>query len=493
MSQVNTIKLNFLCIQRKLKSLLFSKDSINTMSALQVYEHFIIGDILSFEYKQKQYEVEIESIKGVVVNVRNIKTRIRSSLMLYHLETYFLLPNDDKIYDVKVIQTTPFAFDELPIYLKLKILLYVEHKTFMNLSKVNKELHTFLSGKTIDEFKELHGNLDERFYQERSEYWLNGNILPFRLEENLSWREFYHRAMMVAKSLNYQCKLTEYTKLGRLLELKIIDTKTNLFTDTKKFSYTEFLRNCINNGHVNILEWLSSKGIEPLAHDIEHAIVNNHINVCKFFAEKNLLPLFWKSNLLYKSIEMLKWLISKDYTCSSNDSYQAVIDGKLDIVKFLVERKIYPPFAAVNVAIQNGNLDIVQYFYDNEWIFSHSGAMQNTTKLTSLLEINAILAAQHGHLHILKFFETKGFQMNIVFLDMVIDEWKRDHINILEYCYTKNVFPSKNGIIFLIFRNLLKSIKWLHQHDVQMKKEYCNLAREHGHFGMASWLESVVN
>ena len=172
-----------------------------------------IGDILSFTYKNTKFEVRVEDIKKWTLIIRNIKTQTLSSLTCNPYQYQFILsspipnrlmlPNKEPVDDLIISKPATFPFNELPLYLKLQILLRTDNETFNNLGTTNKELYSIYSGKLTDEFRIGFGNLDESFYQERSEHLFKKIICQLRLEENLSWREFYHRAIQMDKSFYY--------------------------------------------------------------------------------------------------------------------------------------------------------------------------------------------------------------------------------------------------------------------------------------------------
>ena len=87
---------------------------------------FTIDDVLSFIYLNKEYEVKVENVKNNSLIIRNVTTKTRSMLTYHSYENTYRLQNNLPITNLKVIKEATFPFDQLPIYLKLQILLWTD-------------------------------------------------------------------------------------------------------------------------------------------------------------------------------------------------------------------------------------------------------------------------------------------------------------------------------------------------------------------------------
>ena len=74
-------------------------------------------------------------------------------------------------------------FEELPIYVKLNILVYTNRKTLILLSSTCKKLYHIFSNKLLKNDIKLFGNLTQRLYKERFEYWIKNP----QLDRELDW------------------------------------------------------------------------------------------------------------------------------------------------------------------------------------------------------------------------------------------------------------------------------------------------------------------
>ena len=423
---------------------------------------FTIDDVLSFIYLNKEYEVKVENVKNNSLIIRNVTTKTRSMLTYHSYENTYRLQNNLPITNLKVIKEATFPFDQLPIYLKLQILLWTDKQTFIQLGKTEKELYNIVSGKLSREFKQLYGNLDESFYEERCEVCFEKKIIPFRNEENiaicsqnnklaicsqnnkLSWRSFYHRIRKYMNSITFiQRKLDIYDAAseGDLLKLKYLNSQHSLFTNKYHYNYSEIFRKSIKNGHLHILNWFASECLLPYPNNIRHAIETDNILICFWFEEKNLLPKTWEGYSV-KSVSMYEWLIERKYKPHWHDAYVSVQRGNLEILKFLVARNVNVPTTCLDICIQDGYIDILEYFVDNPNLLRYGN---NEDQIYTLCEQHLVDAGECQHLHILKFLETRGYFVTKDILTKIVHEWDCENISydneILDYYKEKGLVP----------------------------------------------------
>ncbi len=120
---------------------------------------------------------------------------------------------------------------QLPIYLRINIMIFCDHQTFINLVKAYKEKEFITSNEIIA----VHGNLVERLFHERCLLWYPKQIKYKEVEVWTSWKTFYHEVLNVRS--NFDSK-TLYINLinNRLDKLRLVEDL--ITSEYKKFLLT---------------------------------------------------------------------------------------------------------------------------------------------------------------------------------------------------------------------------------------------------------------
>jgi len=126
----------------------------------------------------------------------------------------------------------------------------------------------------------------------------------------------------------------------------------------------------------------------------------------------------------------------------------AVNQGRLDILKLLERKGIYPDRKAANYAAELGHLEILK------WLAQILGLYPDET--------GANYAAADGYLDILKWL-----------------------------AQVKNLYPDENGADYATLRGHLEVLKWLAQQNIYPAEYYLDDIAGNGHLDILKWLAQV--
>ncbi len=217
--------------------------------------------------------------------------------------------------------------NELPIFLQIKILIYVTDDIFLLMNQVNHGFNDIISNKLDKE----HGDLTEFLYKERSEYSFTDHLLSLKeLDEITSWREFYIRILKLKYFMrdinlnNYfiehddMNKLSVHVKEGHILEMDILYNLYNLKPNEQDL--VVYLRSdkISEERKLKILNWLVYKNIFNFGHEFNNVVRRREYKIVKWYLNqyKNYkYDLHIDFNILVKTDNyfVLNLLITEDY------------------------------------------------------------------------------------------------------------------------------------------------------------------------------------
>jgi len=123
--------------------------------------------------------------------------------------------------------------------------------------------------------------------------------------------------------------------------------------------------------------------------------VKTKIEIIDYLAELNVKPSRSLADSLAGEgrIDLLLILEKYNINCSEAGAGKALLHSQCDTVKFLFSRNILPNMNIVQASVEDGNLEMISWLWDNNLRIDHSGITH---------------AIKNGHLHIIKFAYKKG-------------------------------------------------------------------------------------
>lgn len=257
-------------------------------------------------------------------------------------------------------------------------------------------------------------------------------------------------------------KLMEYIKDGSLdalvaLNGYITSTNTNDLTRDKKVEIqisTEYL---VRSGHLHILQWFHLKNPIP-----------NRIKLAKIAAECGHLPI-------------LQWLHSLGISSSLAGDI-AIVNGKLDVVKWLVEnfKDEEPAEDSVEVAVEEGHLDVLKYLHQQNLFHPDYDNLQTAT--------------QNNQVDVVKWLvlncKVKSYR------ELFSDAIYHDHFEMAKFLqHYSGIKINSKDIEYAVKYSNLEILQWLDSIiKVKYNKKKCvKLAAEQHHLDMLDWFEDTHN
>lgn len=101
------------------------------------------------------------------------------------------------------------------------------------------------------------------------------------------------------------------------------------------------MKNACRNGHLEVVNYLDSKGYPLSADAFDKASEENRLNVVKYLVSRNCPYSKWAIDMssCYGHLEMVKYLISKNKQYSGNAIHFARKNGHEDIVNYLIKMR----------------------------------------------------------------------------------------------------------------------------------------------------------
>ncbi len=177
--------------------------------------------------------------------------------------------------------------NELPIYVKVDILVQATNEEFSKLCQLNKEFNYLCSGIVPIEISTVHGNLSERMYSMRSERLFDKKIYSLK-DSSVTWKEFYERVQAFYKHwkvdsiqniINYVIENTNFEI--KLLNLMNYPNLENILDD-------DMLEYAVMKGNMPMILWLNKRGINTYTEDmLDYSVTHGNIPMIEFLEDIN--------------------------------------------------------------------------------------------------------------------------------------------------------------------------------------------------------------
>jgi len=117
-------------------------------------------------------------------------------------------------------------------------------------------------------------------------------------------------------------------------------------------------------GHLNVIQWLEKRKVFPDAYGAFRAVKNGYKNILDYLEKLNILPYDYAANLACKhnKLDILDWLEKRGILPNKNEGLSlAAESGHLDAIQWLEEHNIFPDVCIANKAAEKGHIHILEY------------------------------------------------------------------------------------------------------------------------------------
>jgi hypothetical protein len=174
----------------------------------------------------------------------------------------------------------------------------------------------------------------------------------------------------------------------------------------------------------------------------------------------------------FKNINVLKlYKQILQFGFTSKLANQVAGNGYIDLLQWLMNKKIFPNTYGANLAAQNGHLTTVIFLEKNQINVSVEGAN---------------LTAGNNQLRTLKWLAKGGIFPTSSGANSAI---KFNDFKILNWLKTKDILPSSKGADKAAKYGYLNILKWLKENDIMPSRKGVNQAAANGHMHILIWLE----
>ena len=217
--------------------------------------------------------------------------------------------------------------DELPIYIKIEILVQAPNEEFVTLCRLNKELYYLYSGIIPFEIFSVHGNLSERMYKLRSERIFDKNVYLLKNENaNMTWKEFYRRVQLFyskSKQKSISCIIEHAINTCNNsdsefeLEIKLLEYDNSnyltLYNLNNKFDVNYYIKRAARYLQFETMEWIFSWYNRYVynSNNLLNCNIKIDIDIDLLRKTPMLLSSKWRNVTDDERIKILEWYESK--------------------------------------------------------------------------------------------------------------------------------------------------------------------------------------
>jgi len=256
--------------------------------------------------------------------------------------------------------------------------------------------------------------------------------------------------------------------------------------DTQKFEMRndEVMKTAVENGHIDVLEWLVEQGLHTSLDTYVSAVRGGHIHVLEWLKSRDgsgrhhARPIICAVAAATGSIETLKWLQAQDpfYSWDESACEAAVKGGHFDVLKWLRSQRPPCPWSPSTfiAAIRRGNIEVV------EWM--------ETQRIG--WAVNPIhYAAGAGQLEILKWFHKRGLMLDSF---ACATASRKGHWDIVQWL--RSLDPpcpwSGDEITFAWEQKRVDMVKWARSQGCELDDDYLTETVQIAYLELREWIEA---
>lgn len=239
-------------------------------------------------------------------------------------------------------------------------------------------------------------------------------------------------------------------------------------------NYCNITENCLiiaaENGNKKLLKWAHSVGCIVTKKVIYTAIINGNIKLLKLFEKMKIYHIYYDYKTTVNDIENYEILnkSSQFLPCTSlSESKSSNLEASDDFVfnvEALIKYKLFKDSHIVEIAVENGWLEIINFCFDNEYEFDPISLYKAAVKL--------------GSIDMLNFIEYKGVYIDTSCFLLFNYSMKIGKKKLFDYLETKNCRLHDSALDAAIRYNNIKSVKFCLNKKLKLSDRKLNLALE---------------
>lgn len=227
-------------------------------------------------------------------------------------------------------------------------------------------------------------------------------------------------------------------------------------------------------GHLYILRALKEdKNINYTFKFANNAARWGHLSILNWFEQQGILPDQWGADLAaeHNHLPVLIWLQSRNIFPTQHGLQQTCFKGHLDVLKWMIdELKMKPNLVSARMAAEGGHLKILKYFERMNIPMSNC--------------INRAL--KNGNLEVVEWLLQRKHWPKVSMINKICG---KDRLNLLLILASFGLYPNKEGIDTAVETGQVKVVKWLLGMGILPTEHYTpNTALEKRHFEILKML-----
>jgi len=288
----------------------------------------------------------------------------------------------------------------------------------------------------------------------------------------------------------YNCKDEFDTKLKlKYIEFARINGKFYVFDSIMEFcfkfnkielakllyeNYCNITENCLiiaaENGNKKLLKWAHSVGCIVTKKVIYTAIINGNIKLLKLFEKMKIYYIYYNYKTTVNDIENCEILdktnefLPSTSGLEAKSSDQSGLEAKSSDQSGLIKYKLFKDINILEIAVENGWLEIINFCFDNEYEFNSISLYKAAIKLGSIDMLNLI--------------ESKSVYIDTSCFLLFNYSMKIGKKKVFDYLETKNCRLHDSALDAAIRYNNIKSVKFCLNKKLKLSDRKLNLALE---------------
>jgi len=243
------------------------------------------------------------------------------------------------------------------------------------------------------------------------------------------------------------------------------------------------------NGHLDVLKWLKTKGIYYIETIVTSASKGGHINILEWVGPEGL-PYYRDGGIWAAQkgqVDVLDWYETQGILPDVEIANEAAGKGHINVLNWLEQRRIFPTVIGANWAAKEGYIDVLNWL-EARRIFPNNPndiVIRGNINVLEWLAQREILpnvdgansAARLRFIKILELLEKRRIFPSTRGANNVIFKWNEkdrkrgppsdgSSLDVLNWLYSRNIYPDINGILLAASNGNIEILDWLETHEL---------------------------